>query len=77
MNRPHKKRKFSEYRFFTTGKIAQLCGVSIATVQKWIDAGKMQVFVLPGASKERRVPREALERFLEAHGIPFDREEVM
>jgi len=54
----------------TTGEVARICGVAPRTVSKWFDAGKLQGFKIPG-SRDRRIPREALVRFMRAHGIPL------
>ena len=59
-------------KFFTTGQIARLCDVSIATVQKWIDSGGLDHFRLPLTGSERRVPRESLLAFLKKYNIPVD-----
>ncbi len=55
---------------FSTGRIAKLCGVSIATVQKWIDAGEIPSYWLPVTNSERRVTREDLLTFMRRYGIP-------
>jgi excisionase family DNA binding protein len=53
---------------FTTGEIAKMCRVSPHTVIKWINAGLLEVYCIPG-SQHRRVDRESLVRFLEANGM--------
>lgn len=59
---------------FTSGEVADLCGgVSYRTAQKWIDAGLMRGYRLPG-SKDRRVPREELVRFMRENGMPLPSE---
>jgi len=55
---------------FTTGEVARLCGVAPRTVSKWFDAGGLRGFKIPG-SRDRRIPRESLVRFMRAHGIPL------
>jgi excisionase family DNA binding protein len=55
---------------FTTGEVARLCGVAARTVSKWFDSGQLRGFKIPG-SRERRIPRESLVRFMRAHGIPL------
>ena len=57
-------------KFFTTGQIAGICDVSIATVQKWVDAGELEHFRLPLTASERRVPRVSLLAFLKKYNIP-------
>jgi excisionase family DNA binding protein len=54
----------------TTGEVARLCGVAPRTVSKWFDAGQLRGFKIPG-SRDRRIPRESLIRFMRAHGIPL------
>jgi len=54
----------------TTGEVARLCGVAARTVSKWFDAGQLRGFKIPG-SRDRRIPRESLIRFMKAHGIPL------
>jgi excisionase family DNA binding protein len=54
----------------TTGEVARLCGVAPRTVSKWFDAGQLRGFKIPG-SRERRIPRECLIRFMRAYGIPL------
>ncbi|MEE9394146.1 MAG: response regulator [Planctomycetota bacterium] len=56
---------------FTTGQVAKICQVTIRTVIKWFEAGKLEGYKIP-ASKDRRIPKEALLRFLVEHKIPFD-----
>jgi excisionase family DNA binding protein len=63
---------FSKKKFFTTGQIAKTCGVSIATVQKWIDAGEIDSYRLPLTASERRVPRESLLTFMRKYHVPTD-----
>jgi excisionase family DNA binding protein len=54
----------------TTGEVARLCGVAPRTVSKWFDAGQLRGFKIPG-SRDRRIPRESLVRFMKAYGIPL------
>jgi CheY-like chemotaxis protein len=39
-------------------------------VSKWFDAGQLRGFKIPG-SRDRRIPRESLIRFMKAYGIPL------
>lgn len=57
---------------FTTGEVAEICGISQQTVIRCFDSGKLQGFRVPG-SKFRRIPREALIKFMKENGIPLDR----
>jgi CheY-like chemotaxis protein len=39
-------------------------------VSKWFDTGRLRGYKIPG-SRDRRIPRESLLRFMRAHGIPL------
>ena len=54
----------------TTGEVARICGVAPRTVSKWFDNGQLRGFKIPG-SRDRRIPRDCLVRFMKAHGIPL------
>ena len=56
---------------FTTGQIARVCHVAPRTATKWIDSGVLKGYRLPG-SRDRRVTRADLLRFLTEHGMPLD-----
>lgn len=66
---------FAIHQVFTTGQIAEICAVSPRTASKWFDQGQLAGYRIPG-SKDRRVPREHLLRFLKDNGMPTDRLEV-
>lgn len=53
----------------TTGEVARICNVAARTVSKWIDAGRLDGYRIPG-SRDRRVHVAALQAFIEANGIP-------
>lgn len=55
----------------TTGEVAKICNVAPRTVSKWFDSGQLKGYRIPG-SKDRRIPLNALIRFMKSHGIPFD-----
>jgi predicted site-specific integrase-resolvase len=58
---------------FKTGKVAEICGVAQRTVIKWFDEGRFENgYTLPG-SGDRRIPRESLEKFMEANRFPMDK----
>lgn len=57
-------------KVFTTGQIAKTCNVAPRTVSKWIDSGQLKGYRIPG-SKDRRVPRANLIKFLKEHGLPL------
>lgn len=56
---------------FTTGQVAKICQVAPRTVSKWFDTGVLKGYRIPG-SKDRRIPREHLLRFMREHGMPVD-----
>jgi two-component system, OmpR family, response regulator RpaA len=59
----------------TTGQVARICRVAPRTVSKWFDSGQLKGYRIPG-SKDRRIPREQLTRFMRAHGMPLKGMEV-
>lgn len=56
---------------FTTGEAAKICKVSQQTIIRCFDSGQLKGFRVPG-SRFRRIPREALFRFMKDNGIPTD-----
>jgi len=56
-------------RVFTTVDVAKLCKVSLRTVIRWVDEGKLPSFRTPGG--HRRVREEDLMRFMGQYKIPF------
>jgi excisionase family DNA binding protein len=59
----------------TTGQVADICKVAPRTVTKWFDSGRLKGYKIPG-SRDRRIPRSELMRFMKEHGIPTDQFEV-
>lgn len=57
---------------FTTGEVADICGISQQTVIRCFDNGRLKGFRVPG-SKFRRIPREALLAFMKSNQIPLER----
>lgn len=55
----------------TTGEVAKICNVAPRTVSKWFDSGQLKGYRIPG-SKDRRIPLNALIRFMKQHSIPLD-----
>ena len=55
----------------TTGEVAKICNVAPRTVSKWFDSGQLRGYRIPG-SKDRRIPMNALIKFMKAHSIPLD-----
>src|SRR3990172_5644616 len=56
---------------FTTGEAAKICKVSQQTIIRCFDSGQLRGFRVPG-SRFRRIPREALYRFMKDNSIPTD-----
>ncbi len=56
---------------YTTGEAADVCRLSQQTIIRCFDSGQLQGFRVPG-SKFRRIPRDALVKFMKANGIPLD-----
>jgi len=62
-------------RVFTTGEVANICGVSADTVSRWFDLGQIEGYRL-GPGGDRRIPFESLRKFMLGHGIPLERLEA-
>jgi len=66
--------KFSAYKgevmkaYFTTSDVAELSGVSLATVNNWIKAGALESFKTPGG--HNRISQSSLKKFLDKLSIP-------
>src|SRR5262245_19432957 len=56
---------------FTTGEAAKICKVSQQTIIRCFDNGQLKGFRVPG-SHFRRIPREALYKFMKDNNIPTD-----
>jgi excisionase family DNA binding protein len=56
---------------YTTGEAADICKVSQQTIIRCFDAGRLNGFRVPG-SKFRRIPRDALVKFMKENAIPLD-----
>lgn len=56
-------------RIYTTVDVAKLCKVSLRTVIRWVDEGKLPSFRTPGG--HRRVREEDLKQFMSHYKIPF------
>src|SRR5262245_60234510 len=56
---------------FTTGEAAKICKVSQQTIIRCFDNGQLKGFRVPG-SRFRRIPREALYKFMKDNGIATD-----
>ncbi len=53
---------------YTTQEIADITGVSLATVNNWINAGALESFKTPGG--HNRIRSENLKKFLKENNIP-------
>src|SRR5688500_6914306 len=60
---------------FTTGEAAKICKVSQQTIIRCFDSGQLKGFRVPG-SRFRRIPRDALYRFMKDNSIPTDALEI-
>jgi len=58
-----------ETNYLTTGAVAKLFSVAARTVTKWFDTGKIGGYRVPG-SKDRRIPKEAVAKFMVDNRIP-------
>ena len=59
-------------KVFTSGEVAEICGVSADTVSRWFDLGQIEGYRL-GPGGDRRIPHDNLRKFMLGHGIPLDR----
>lgn len=64
----HKRKLQQIPTLLTTGQVAALLGVAARTAAKWIDAGQLRGYRIPG-SQDRRVRREDLLGFARQHGM--------
>ncbi|MHC4992410.1 MAG: helix-turn-helix domain-containing protein [Planctomycetota bacterium] len=70
MTRGNRTRPLKDKELFSTGDAATICQVSQQTIIRWVDQGRLEGFRIPG-SRTRRIPREALLRFLREHHMPL------
>jgi excisionase family DNA binding protein len=59
-------------KVFTSGEVAEICGVSADTVSRWFDLGQIDGYRL-GPGGDRRIPHDSLRKFMLSHGIPLGR----
>jgi excisionase family DNA binding protein len=60
-------------RLLRVSDVAQLTAVQPATVQRWVELGKLPAYRLGGAKGGRlRIPESALQSFLEAGSTVSD-----
>ena len=62
----------TERRYLTTGDVAKECGVSPASVKKWIGQAKLHALRTPG--RHFRIPVEEFQRFRAAYRFPVEPE---
>nr|WP_136251233.1 helix-turn-helix domain-containing protein [Ningiella ruwaisensis] len=60
-------------RSYSSGEVAKICDVTSRTVIRWIEAGKLQAFKLPGRGNNR-VAQDDLLTFLKTNDIPVPSE---
>ena len=53
---------------YTTGEISILLGVTIGTVIRWVERGKLAGYRVTGRQQDRRIPAAALRDFCLANG---------
>ncbi len=68
--RPSDPESLLKKRVFTTGEAAKLLHVSQMSVIKWFNEGKLEGYRVP-YSKDRRITRESLVRFVRENNLPF------
>jgi len=56
--------------FFTKSDVVKICRVSRRTIDKWIGLGLLDFYRIPG-SRDWRVDRDRLVRFLEKNDVPL------
>jgi excisionase family DNA binding protein len=54
-------------RFYSTGEVAVLLGISCSTTKMWIDQRVIPGFRIPGARSDRRVMHGSLTSFIKTH----------
>ncbi|MBN1257942.1 MAG: helix-turn-helix domain-containing protein [Planctomycetes bacterium] len=54
---------------YTSGEAANICGLSLSTVKRWIKRGALQVYHTPGG--DIRIPHEQLREFMCKYDIPL------
>lgn len=55
---------------YTTGEIAEFCGVTLRTVIRWIEKGHLKGYKLPGRGNNRVLPHDLLA-FLQQQNMPI------
>src|ERR1043166_2372948 len=63
------KSALSRKSIYTTGEAARICQLSVQTIIRCVDTGRLKGFRAPG-SRWRSIRREDLLEFMRAHGLP-------
>ena len=63
----------SDVRSLTTGEIAEYCDVNLRTVIRWIEAGKLKGYKLPGRGNNRVLAPDFLD-FLKQNRMPIPKD---
>ena len=58
---------------YTTGNVADLCGVSITLAQQWIKTNELRAILLPGSNHPRIYPQDLIT-FMKKHGFMIPKE---
>lgn len=60
------------FQVFTPKQAARICGLSVKTINKAFDSGRLMGYRCPG-SPDRRIPEDALAKFMLASGMKLGR----
>lgn len=58
-------------KVYTTGEVAELCGVTHRTVVNWIQRGEIESYKLPGRRGDNRITESSVIRFMQVNGLPI------
>jgi excisionase family DNA binding protein len=64
------KKKPMKEKWLTTGAAAACCGVSRATILRWINSGKLKAYTTPGGHHRMRI--EDFREFLVDMRLPVE-----
>lgn len=64
-----KRRKLRIEGVYTTGQAARICRLSQRIIVRCFNQGRIKGFIVPGGSGHRRIPKEALYKFIETNNI--------
>lgn len=60
-------------KYYTTGQVADMCGVNFRTVIRWLEKGLIPSFRLPGRG-DHRISHGAMIEFMQQHNMPLPQE---